>query len=130
MWRSQRKALSWGAPRPLEREWLVGKDAEGARQPDRDFHTPVWPSGGLEQTGELPGLRDDKEHLSSTQHALQLRTTQATAAEKSHCRREAPSAHRSGHHADCLELKLPLGREVLRKPQPHQCNGMQNQDFV
>lgn len=93
MWGSQRKALlPWGAPRPLEREWLVGKEAEG---PDSLTGTSilqwgVWSqaavpsSGGLEQTDELPGLRDDKEHLSSTQHALQLRTTPATAAQKSH----------------------------------------------
>lgn len=59
----EKGSASLRCPKPLEREWPVGNEAEGTRQPGRDFHTPVriwsqsstWPSDGIEQTMDGQG---------------------------------------------------------------------------
>lgn len=82
----EKGSASLECPKPLEREWPVGNEAEGSREPGRDFHTPVriWsqsstrPSDGTERTSGWPGLRNETEkqgHLSSNQPALHLTTT-------------------------------------------------------
>lgn len=59
----------WGAPRPPEREWPVGNEAEGARQPGGHLHTPreIGTQSNTsapqchQQTNELPGAGEEPD---------------------------------------------------------------------